>query len=126
MSLSANASLNGLGVKEIAGLVAARELNPVDLVESLLGRIEALDGSVHAWSYLDAGGAREQAKTLAAEAALGKLRGPLHGVPVGIKDEFHDGPADRNAGLGRPLLAEPIDATCVARLRAAGVIMGDF
>ena len=126
MSLSANASLNGLGVKEIAGLVAARELNPVDLVESLLGRIEALDGSVHAWSYLDAGGAREQAKTLAAEAAFGKLRGPLHGVPVGIKDEFHVmGLPTGMRDWDGPLPAEPIDATCVARLRAAGaIIMG--
>jgi aspartyl-tRNA(Asn)/glutamyl-tRNA(Gln) amidotransferase subunit A len=107
-------------------LVAARQLNPVDLVESLLGRVEALDGSIHAWSHLDANGAREQARTLATEAASGKLRGPLHGVPVGIKDEFHVmGMPTGMRDWDGPLPAEPIDATCVGRLRATGaIIMG--
>jgi aspartyl-tRNA(Asn)/glutamyl-tRNA(Gln) amidotransferase subunit A len=126
MRLPSEAAPDDFGVREIARLVAARELSPVDLVESLLSRIGAIEGSVHAWSLLDAAGAREQARALEQEAAAKKLRGPLHGVPVGIKDEFHVSglPTGMRDWEGPPQV-EREDATCVARLRAAGaIIMG--
>lgn len=113
------------GVRELSGMVARGEVTPSQVAEAFLERIEAVEGRVQAWSYLDADGVRAQAAALDAEAAAGKLRGPLHGVPVGIKDEFHvkGMPTGmRGAGTAAP---EAEDATCVARLRAAGaIIMG--
>lgn len=113
-----------LGVSEIAEAIAKGELSPSQVVESFISRIDALEGRVSAWSYLDIEGSRSQAAELTAEAAAGKLRGPLHGVPVGIKDEFHvqDMPT---AMMGEGALPQNEDATPVARLRAAGaIIMG--
>lgn len=77
-----------LTVSEMARAVAKRELTPTEIVESSLERIAALEPRVHAWSYMDIAGIRAHAAVLTAEAAAGKLRGPLHGVPVGIKDQF--------------------------------------
>jgi aspartyl-tRNA(Asn)/glutamyl-tRNA(Gln) amidotransferase subunit A len=114
-----------LDVRTLASLVASGELTPDDVVEATLERIHSLEDKVHAWSLLDEPGARAQAKALTAEAAAGKLRGPLHGVPVGIKDEFHIAgmPTGMRGGENIPL--EPEDATVVTRLRQAGaIIMG--
>ena len=113
------------GVAEIAGAVARSEVTPSQVAEAFLARIEAVEPRVHAWSYLDVEDVRAQAAALTAEAAAGRLRGPLHGVPVGIKDEFHvKGAPTAMRGLASPV-PEPEDATCVARLRAAGaIIMG--
>ena len=125
MSTPATSQLHELGVSAIADAVAKGELKPDDMVEAFLSRIASLDGRVQAWSYLDVQSAREQAAVLTAEAAAGKLRGPLHGVPVGIKDEFHvRGMPTGMRGLEEPS-PEPEDATSVARLREAGaIIMG--
>ncbi len=78
--------LHTLGVREIADGVAAGTLSPVEVVKALLARIGVVEERVHTWSYLDEKGALEQAEVLAQEAASGRLRGPLHGVPIGIKD----------------------------------------
>jgi aspartyl-tRNA(Asn)/glutamyl-tRNA(Gln) amidotransferase subunit A len=110
-------------VRDIAGAVAAGDLTPDDVIEATLSRIGQLEPLVQAFTLLDAEGAREQARVLTAEAKAGELRGPLHGVPVAIKDEFHiKGMPTAMRGLDNPPL-EPEDATCVARLRAAGAII---
>ncbi len=113
-----------LGVREMADAVAKGELTPTDLAEAALERIAAVDPRVRAWSYLDPERARREAAALTAEAGGSRLRGPLHGVPVGIKDEFHvQGMPTGMRGPGAQ--PEPEDATPVARLRAAGaLIMG--
>ena len=70
---------------------------------------------------LDRAGVLAQAATLTAEAKTGKLRGPLHGIPVGVKDEFHvAGMPTYFTGSAQP---QPEDATAVAKLRAAGAII---
>jgi aspartyl-tRNA(Asn)/glutamyl-tRNA(Gln) amidotransferase subunit A len=109
---------------EVARSVAGGEITPSGLVEAYLARIDALEPQVQAWSYLDRETVLADAAALTEEARAGTLRGPLHGVPIGIKDEFHV--------AGMPTyMAEPEielrteDATAVARLRAAGaIIMG--
>ena len=74
--------------------VAARDaiksgaLSPVALVEACLARIRSLDPTLQAWIHVDEAGARAQAALREDEAKSGKLRGPLHGIPVGIKDIF--------------------------------------
>ena len=125
MSLLSGSRLHELGVCSIAQKVATGELKPTDLVEALLSRITNFEDRVQAWSYLDREDVQAQATVLTAEAAAGKLRGPLHGVPVGIKDEFHvQGIPTGMRNLESPV-PEPTDATPVARLRAAGaIIMG--
>lgn len=118
--------LHELTVVEAAARIGARHLSPVDYLECFLERSAALDGRLRAWSNLDADGAREQAKQLAAEAAAGHLRGPLHGIPFGFKEEFAvRGLPDRSEPNGPegPVALE--DAAAVARLRQAGaIIMG--
>jgi aspartyl-tRNA(Asn)/glutamyl-tRNA(Gln) amidotransferase subunit A len=115
-------NLYEMTVSEMADAVAKGMTTPIDLVESSLERIAAIEPRLQAWSFLDVEGARAQAAQLTAEAAAGKLRGPLHGVPVGVKDQFNvKGMPTGLRGRG----PEPEDATVVARLRAAGaVVMG--
>ncbi|MDE2837601.1 MAG: amidase [Chloroflexota bacterium] len=114
-----------LGAADIVRGVTDGAFSPVDVIEAALDRIGAIEGKVQAWSLLDADGARAQAAAVTADLAAGKAPGPLAGVPVGIKDEFHvRGMPTGMRGTGE-LPIEPEDATCVARLRAAGaIIMG--
>lgn len=91
-----------------------------------LERIAERDGEVEAWAYLDPAHALEQARRLDKQRASGVGIGPLHGLPVGIKDIIDT--ADMPTQNGSPLFKgyQPRkDATCVSVLRAAGaVIMG--
>src|SRR5438552_9922103 len=87
--------------------VAARDairggaLSPVALVDACLARIRALDPTVQAWIHVDEAGARTQAAPREEEAESGKLRGSLHGIPVGIKDIFDVAGMPTTAG-GKP------------------------
>jgi aspartyl-tRNA(Asn)/glutamyl-tRNA(Gln) amidotransferase subunit A len=120
--LTTTLSLTELKVREVAAGVASGAFTPDDVIEASLARIAEVDDRVQAWTILDEQGARAQAAALTAEAAAGKLRGPLHGVPFAIKDEFHiAGMPTLMRGDSPP--PEPADATCVARLRAAGAII---
>lgn len=113
-----------LGVCGIAQGVAARQLLPTEVVEEAILRINTWEGRIHAWSYLDTDAARREAERQTEEAAVGQLRGPLHGVPIGIKDEFlvSGMPCGMRGPGSEP---ETSDSNAVARLRAAGaVIMG--
>jgi aspartyl-tRNA(Asn)/glutamyl-tRNA(Gln) amidotransferase subunit A len=119
-------SARELGAADAARAIRRKELSPVDLLEALCQRIDAVDAKVQAWARVDRGGARATAQRLAGEAARGFLRGPLHGVPFGVKDIFY------TAGLateaGSKVLAGFVptyDATSVARLKqAGGVLLG--
>lgn len=112
------------GAVELRRLLTARTISPVELLESCLSRIAAINPAVNAVVTLDVSGARGAAK--AAEAAIlrGEDRGALHGLPVLIKD------TQDTAGLrttyGSPLLSDNVPAAdqgSVARLRAAGAII---
>ena len=113
-----------LGVVQAARAIAARELAPAALVEALLARIARVDPGVQAWVRIASDSAHRDAALLGQEAAAGRLRGPLHGVPIGIKDIVHTAGIETNAGS--PLLAGFIpaqDAPVVRNLRAAGAIV---
>src|SRR3954451_21024174 len=77
-----------LGAGEIASCYAARQLSPVELLESLLARIAALDPQLNVFTRLDADLAMDEARRAEREIAAGRHRGGLHGVPIGIKDIF--------------------------------------
>src|SRR5256712_11023478 len=83
-----SAELAGLGLREVTEAIRAGAVSPVALVEACLARIRALDGELRAWAHVDADGALAIAREREAEARAGRLRGPLHGVPVGGKDIF--------------------------------------
>jgi Asp-tRNA(Asn)/Glu-tRNA(Gln) amidotransferase A subunit family amidase len=108
----------------LAAAIADGELTAARLAEAVLARIEALEPSVHAWAYLDPELVRAQARERDAHLAAGERLGPLHGVPVGIKDIIDT--ADQPTAHGSPIHAgrRPLtDATVVARLRAAGAVI---
>src|SRR2546425_10386527 len=82
-------SLHELGAVDAARAIREKVLSPVDLVEALLARIDAVDDRVQAWALVDRDGARAAARRAADEAARGVFRGPLHGVPFGAKLIFY-------------------------------------
>src|SRR6266478_460549 len=111
-------------IHEAAAAMRAGTLTPVDLLDQCLARIDIYEPSVRAWVVIDRGGAHEQAERLTDELKRGQVRGPLHGIPVGIKDIIDV--FDLPTGCGSKLWANSIarqDATCVSRLRAAGAII---
>ncbi len=113
-----------LTVAQAAKKIRLDQLTPLELVDSLLARIEELEPKLDAWVTVDAEGARKTAKTLTAEAKRGKLRGPLHGIPVGIKDIYDT--KGLKTTMGSPLFANNVpntDSAVVARLREAGAII---
>jgi amidase len=92
----------------------------LEAVEAALAQIEARDGELHAWTAVDAKFARRQARALDA----GPVRGPLHGIPVGVKDIFDT--ADLPTEYGSPIYKghrPAADAACVAAARAAGAVI---
>ena len=98
-------------------------LTPSDLLETCLQRIETYDSKVKAWVFVDAEAARERAKQLTEELKSGHYRGPLHGIPVGIKDIFDvfDWPTAAGSKLWANSIARS-DCTVVRKLREAGAV----
>src|SRR5579859_3574405 len=78
-----------LSVRDAAAAIAAGTLQASALLDALLQQIARYDGLVQAWCFIDEDAARACARTLDDEARAGSLRGPLHGVPIGLKDVFH-------------------------------------
>lgn len=99
-------------------------LTPRQLVERCLQQMARFEDRIHAWVCVDQAGAIEQAERLGDLARHGQLLGPLHGIPIGVKDIIDvQGMATE---AGSPLLKGRVaqqDAPVVARLRAAGAIL---
>jgi len=113
--------LNALTASEAASRIAAGEITSERLVGDCLDRIGAHDDTLHAWTYVDADHALAQAR--ACDAADTPV-GPLHGVPVGVKDvlDTNDMPTEYGSDIyagHRP----SADSACVAALRAAGAVI---
>jgi Asp-tRNA(Asn)/Glu-tRNA(Gln) amidotransferase A subunit family amidase len=120
------ADLHRLSGAEGARLIREGAISSVELVEACLARILQVDAEVQAWAFLDPDHALAQARAADAWRGDGRPTGPLHGVPVGVKDIFDT--ADMPTENGTVLHAGRTpsrDASAVAMLRAAGaVIMG--
>ena len=119
-------SLCALSLTEAAADIRQGRVSAVELVEACLARIDEVDDKVQAWTFLDREHARRQAEAADLHRKHGRALGPLHGVPIGIKDILDT--SDMPTELGSPLWAGRTprhDAAVVARLRQAGaVIMG--
>jgi aspartyl-tRNA(Asn)/glutamyl-tRNA(Gln) amidotransferase subunit A len=112
------------GVAALAKRIRARELSPVELTDAYLARIEAIAPRLNCFVTVTADRAREQAKAAEVEIAQGHWRGPLHGVPFGLKD-LVDTKGVRTTFGAKPY-AERVparDATVARRLAGAGAVL---
>jgi Asp-tRNA(Asn)/Glu-tRNA(Gln) amidotransferase A subunit family amidase len=117
-------ALNWLSATDAARGIADGAITSEQLVESCLTRIRETDPQVEAWTFLDPAYALEQARARDEERRTGTSVGPLHGVPVGVKDIFDTGDMPTEDGTvlhaGRTPAA---DAAAVTRLRRAGAVI---
>lgn len=111
-------------IRDLATAIKAGTLSPVDLTQRCLDRIEQVDGSVEAWRVVDGDRALAIAEERAQEARNGLIRGPLHGIPVAIKDIIDvEGLPSRCGSRSRERAAPATaDAEIVLALRTAGAI----
>ena len=116
--------LTELGAVEVRRSIVEGATTVAAIVEAALERIASSDGHLRAWVTVDEGGARAQARALDAAMASGRAVGPLHGVPVGIKDIIDVAGLPTTCGAAAFAHRHPDhDATLVARLRAAGAVI---
>ena len=109
-------------ITTLAPLVARGEISPVDLVRACLARIEARR-ELNAFITVTGERALDDARRAAHEIAAGRLRGPLHGIPVSVKDLVDVAGTPTTSGSAVPPLTPAGDAPLVARLRAAGAVI---
>lgn len=117
-------TMTELSATEANGKIRGGEITSEELVGACLERIGQIDGEIGAWAHLDPDYALEQARARDAERQRGAAQGPLHGIPVGIKDIIDT--ADFPTEYGTPLHSgrtPSADATLVARLRQAGAVI---
>jgi aspartyl-tRNA(Asn)/glutamyl-tRNA(Gln) amidotransferase subunit A len=113
-----------LTVAEAAAALRRCELSPVELTECLLDRIEAVDSKLHCFITLTADLARQQARRAEQELRSGSDRGPLHGVPIALKDLYMtEGIRTTCHSAVLENWVPEIDATIVAKLKEAGAVL---
>ena len=113
-----------LTIAAAAEQIRTRQLSPVDLVRACVQRIDQLEPRLQAWVTVDGERALATAQRCEEEIRRGQRRGPLHGIPVGIKDIFYT--AGLKTTAGSPVYADFVpdyDATAVRRLKEAGAII---
>ncbi|HMH71649.1 MAG TPA: amidase [Bradyrhizobium sp.] len=109
---------------EIGQRIRKRELSPVEATQAQLDRIARLDGQLKSYAYVMASSALEQAHAAEKEIAAGKVRGPLHGVPIAVKDLCWTKDAPTAAGMTIYRDYRPSeDAIVVSRLKEAGAVI---
>ncbi len=116
--------LANLSIERAAAALQKGEMSPLELTDAYLARIEQLNPRINAYITVTAERAREDAKRATEELAAGKVRGPLHGIPIAHKD-LYETAGIRTTG-GAKIHADHIpqdDCMVAARLRAAGTIL---
>jgi len=121
---AAPTDLHWLTIADAARLIERRRLSSVELADALIARAEALDPQLNAFLLPTPEKAREQARAAEREIMAGRYRGPLHGIPFGLKDIY------ATAGIrttSHSKICENLvpaeDATTVAKLYAAGAVL---
>ena len=116
--------LHYLTIAEAGARIRDRTLSPVDLTQAVLDRIAAIDGAVNAYILVLADQAMAAARTAEAEITAGNDRGPLHGIPIGLKDIYNTAgitTTGHSALFRNHVPAE--DAATVRLLREAGAVV---
>ncbi len=119
-----SAELDHISIADASARIRAKDLSPVDLVEAKLERIAELDPTLNCFVKLLGDEALAEARSAEAEIAKGGWKGPLHGVPIGLKDIYNTAgvaTTAQSATLQDHVPTE--DATTVRRLREAGAIV---
>ena len=113
-----------LSAMELGEAIQAREVSPLEAVDSYLARIEEVGDKLNAYITVCGEQAREEARQAGDEIARGQHRGPLHGVPVGIKDQIYvRGVKNSDGSKIREDFVPDFDATVVSNLRRAGAVI---
>ena len=113
-----------LTITEASRLIKAKELSPVELTDAYLDRIERLDRTLKAYVTVTVDRAKSDAKDAEAAILAGQYLGPLHGIPIGLKDLYDtEGiPTTANSKLFQNRVPNQ-DGTVVKRLRLAGTVL---
>jgi aspartyl-tRNA(Asn)/glutamyl-tRNA(Gln) amidotransferase subunit A len=113
-----------LSAGELSRLIQRREVSPVEVIDAHLARIEATDGALNSFITLLPERARAAARQAEAQIRSGNYRGPLHGIPVGLKDLFNTGGVRTTSGsrIFDNFIPEQ-DCTVAARFQQAGAIL---
>ena len=109
---------------EVAELIKKKEVSPVELTQAMLNRISALDGKLYSYLTVTTDLALQQARTAEQEITKGMYRGPLHGIPIAVKDLCYT-KGIRTTCASKILTDWKPDynATVVDRLNAAGAVL---
>src|SRR6267143_2282042 len=113
-----------MSLREVADLIRKKKASPVELTTACLARIDRINPALNAFITITAEAALEQARDAEAEVQRGKWRGPLHGVPLALKDLFDTAGVKTTAASGvfkDRIPAE--DAEVVRRLKTAGAVL---
>ncbi|MFZ0736541.1 MAG: amidase [Candidatus Acidiferrales bacterium] len=116
--------LLSLQIRDVARLLRTRKVSPVELLDAVLARIESLNPKLNAFITVTAEEARAEARKAEREILRGRYRGPLHGVPIPVKDNFETKGIRTTAGS--KILADYVpteDADVVHALRRAGAVV---
>ena len=111
-------------ITNLAPLIESRQVSPVELTEAYLERIEKLNEQLNAYITVCGDEAMASARQAETEIGRGEYRGPLHGIPIGLKDQFFT--KGIRTTIGSRLYADQVpdeDATIAARLKDAGTIL---
>src|SRR5579863_3472750 len=124
VSGSPSEDLTKLSILEAADLIHKKKVSPVELTRACLARIDRFNPSLNAFITITAESALEQARVAESEVTRGNWRGPLHGVPIALKDLFDTAGVRTTAGSGVFKDRIPTeDAEVVRRLKAAGAVL---
>jgi amidase len=116
--------LHFLELTALAELIRTREISPVEATRQQLDRIATLDGKLASYAVVTAESAMAEARVAEADIVAGRYRGPLHGVPLAVKDLFWTRDVPTAAGTTIRKSFKPAeDATVVRRLREAGAVL---
>jgi amidase len=119
-----SSDLHYLSLDEVARRLKARKLSSVEATQAILKRIDTLDPKLKAYATVTRERALADAKARDAETAAGKSRGPLHGVPIAVKDLCNTEGVPTAGGMAIHRKNVPVkDATVVARLKQAGAVL---
>jgi aspartyl-tRNA(Asn)/glutamyl-tRNA(Gln) amidotransferase subunit A len=120
----AGSDIGALSLGEAASLLKARKLSPLELTRECLGRIEQLNPELNAFITVTPEAAMQSARHAEAEIQRGRWRGPLHGIPIGLKDLIDTAGVQTTAGSGLFKDRVPTeDALVVQRLKEAGAVL---
>jgi aspartyl-tRNA(Asn)/glutamyl-tRNA(Gln) amidotransferase subunit A len=111
-------------ISELAPRLRSRQISPVELTRECLGRIDKLNSALNAFITVTAESALVEARAAEAEIARGEWRGPLHGIPIGLKDLIDTAGVRTTSASKLHATRVPIeDAEVVRRMRSAGAVI---